>query len=150
MCLKIEKSNIGKHSKRKYVYKIVLAGSDGSFGNVFVTASPTKFNIGEKIKSNRNRVDLEDFEKCVGEVRLGFHTFVSLVETIAFIKDCESTYLIILKCAVDQKDHVVDGLFATRATPVEKRYVSAVYMSLTPIEVIEHKEKRQLKSFILK
>lgn len=133
MCLKINKSNIGKHSKRKYVYKFVLGGLvEGAFSNFFSNALSTKFVIGQKVKSNRKSRELNLHEKFVGEVEYGFHTFITISDLKAYLKEQMISGVFTIKCTVDPKDHVIDGTFNCGG---REAYASAVYMSITPVSV---------------
>lgn len=134
MCLKIEKSTVGKRSKRKYVYKMVLAiCTSSSFSNFYSNAKPTKFRIGEKAVSDRESLEVEPVEKFIGEIRKGFHSFLDLRSIRQFLRDEAITSVNVLKCAVDPKDHVTDGNFYSGWGGC---YASAVYMSVTPIKAI--------------
>lgn len=138
MCLKIDKIYKCEENNRKFVYKLVSKGYNESFfRNFFSSAIDTRFVLGQKIESSRRIVDLSYLERTTNEVYHGFHVFLSLDAAIFYSLqergNCGETFCV-LKCAVDPKDHVADGTFGLYTHG--RRDASAVYMSLTPIEVM--------------
>lgn len=143
MCLKIRESNASTIRHRKFVYKVVCAATVNDsgtmvFGNFFYGVQDTDFVIGKFIRSSREGIALTSGERSAGEVSYGFHAFTSLNIAKKYLTDygCEmnepgAVSEAILKCAVNPKEHVADGIVMLGGCP----YRSTVYASLTPIEV---------------